>query len=119
MYSIGALTSIHVISLFSLVPPPPVNVRASQLNATTIGVSWTKYSLVELKGLANYVITYDIIIASRRRDFGGSITVPWRDNQAFVTGLHPGAEYIISVGISTSAGISGCYDHSYYRLHLS
>ena len=105
---ISTLTSVHAVSLFSVVPPPPLNVRATQLNATTIGISWTKYTLVELKGLANYVITYDIINASRRRGFGGTITVPWRDNQAFITNLHSGAQYIISVGTSTSAGISGC-----------
>ena len=107
-YSIGGLYySVHVVSLF-VVPPPPVNVRATQLNATTIGVSWTKYTLVELKGLANYVITYNIVIASRRRGLGETITVPWRDNQVFITNLHSGAQYIISVGTSTSAGVSGC-----------
>ena len=106
--------SVLVINriLLLLVPPPPVNVQAAQLNATTIGVSWTKHTLVELKGLASYVVTYNILIASRKRSFGGTITVPWTHNRAFIKNLQTGAQYVISVGASTSAGISGCYHES-------
>lgn len=84
-----------------------MNVRVTQFSVTTIRVSWTKLTLVDLKGLANYVVTYDIIISSRKREFGGMITVPWTNSSAVITNLQPGAQYIVSVKTSTSTGISG------------
>ena len=85
-----------------------MNVRVTQFSATTIRVSWTKLTLVDLKGLANYVVTYsDIIISPRKREFGGMITVPWTNRSAVITNLQPGAQYIVSVKTSTSTGISG------------
>ena len=39
-----------------LVPPPPEDVVVMRFDSTSIGVSWTKYTLVELKGLASYII---------------------------------------------------------------
>ena len=91
------------------VPPPPENVVVVRFDPTTIGVSWTKFTLVELKGLANYSITYSIIIGSRKRQsqVGGSMTVPWTQNQVIISDLQPGAEYDITVRTLTSAGISG------------
>lgn len=84
-----------------------VRVSYSVYSVTTIRVSWTKLTLVDLKGLANYVVTYDIIISSRKREFGGMITVPWTNSSAVITNLQPGAQYIVSVKTSTSTGISG------------
>ena len=91
------------------VPPPPENVVVVRFDLTSIGVSWTKFTLVELKGLANYSITYSIIIGSRKRQsqLGGSMTVPWTQNQVIISDLQPGAEYDITVRTLTSAGISG------------
>ena len=91
------------------VPPPPENVVVVRFDPTTIGVSWTKFTLVELKGLANYSITYSIIIGSRKgqSQVGGSMTVPWTQNQVIISDLQPGAEYDITVRTLTSAGISG------------
>ena len=91
------------------VPPPPENVVVVRFDSTSIGVSWTKFTLVELKGLANYSITYSIIIGSRKRQsqVGGSMTVPWTQNQVIISDLQPGAEYDITVRTLTSAGISG------------
>lgn len=41
-----------------LVPPPPKDVVVVRFDSTSIGVSWTKYTLVELKGLAIYIIMH-------------------------------------------------------------
>ena len=80
-----------------------------RFNPTSIGVSWNKFTLVELKGLANYIVTYTIIIDSRKRqsEVGGTVTVPWTRNQAVITGLQSGAEYNVTVTTLTAAGMSG------------
>ena len=78
-----------------------------RFDSTSIGVSWTKFTLVELKGLANYIVTYNIIIGSRKRQLGGTITVPWTENRVIISDLQPGAEYDITVRTSTAAGSSG------------
>ena len=91
----------------SLVPPPPNNVVVVRFDSTSIGVSWTKLTLVELKGLANYIVTYNIIIGSRKRQLGGTMTVPWTENRVIISGLQPGAEYDITVSTVTAAGMSG------------
>lgn len=85
----------------------------ARYNSTTIGVRWAKFTLVELKGLASYIVTYSIIILSRKRhtEFSGTIDVPWTSSSVFITNLQPGAEYDISVRTSTSAGMSGNYVH--------
>ena len=92
---------------FMTVPPAPKNVSVVRFNSTTIGISWVKYTLVELKGLASYVITYSIVISTRKRQFGGTITVPWTNNTAIITNLQPGAQYDITVQTSTTVDMSG------------
>ena len=87
-------------------PPAPMNVVVVRFDSTSIGVSWTKYTLVELKGLANYTVTYNIIIGSRKRQLGGTVTVPWTENRVIISNLQPGAEYVVTVSTSTTAGTS-------------
>ena len=73
-------------------------------------MSWNKFTLVELKGLANYIVTYTIIIIDSRKrqsELGGTVTVPWTQNQAVISGLQSGAEYDVTVRTSTAAGMSG------------
>ena len=94
------------IALF-LVPPRPLNVVIVRFDPTSIGVSWTKFTLVELKGLANYTVTYDIVIDSRKRQLGGMITVPWTQNQVILSNLQSGAEYQVNVRTLTTRGTSG------------
>ena len=96
-------------------PPLPSNVVIVRFDSTSIGVSWDKFTLVELKGLANYTVTYDIIIDSRKRQLGGMITVPWTQNQVIISNLQPGAEYHVTVRISTTTATSGL---SVYIPHL-
>ena len=95
------------------VPPPPENVVVKRFNPNSIGVSWTKFTLVDLKGLANYIVTYSVIIGSRKRqsELGGTLTVPWTQNQVIISGLQPGAEYEVTVRTSTTAGMSGTVSH--------
>ena len=89
------------------VPPSPMNVVGVRFDSTTIGVSWSKFTLVELKGLASYIVTYKIVIGSRRRQLGGMVTVPWTENHVVISNLQPGAQYDITVTTSTLAGMSG------------
>jgi hypothetical protein len=100
--------------LFSFPEPPvPQNVVLVRFDPTSIGVSWNKFTLVELKGLANYIVTYTIIIDSRKRqsELGGTMTVPWTQNQVIISGLQSGAEYDVTVRTSTAAGMSGSCQH--------
>ena len=78
-----------------------------RFDSTSIGVSWTKFTLVELKGLANYIVTYNIIIGSRKRQLEGTLTVPWTQNRVIISNLQPGAEYDVTVSTSTTAATSG------------
>ena len=96
-------------------PPPPENVVVVRFDPMSIGVSWTKFTLVELKGLASYIVSYNIIIGSRKRQsqLGGTMTVPWTQNQVILSGLQPGAEYDVTVRTSTAAGMSGMQLFSY------
>ena len=91
------------------VPPPPENVVVVRFDSTSIGVRWTKFTLVELKGLAKYIVTYKIIIGSKKRqtELQGTKTVNWTENQVIIMGLQPGAEYDVTVRTSTAAGMSG------------
>ena len=88
-------------------PPTPVNVVVVRFDSTSIGVSWTKFTLVELKGVANYIVAYNIIIGSRKRQLGGTVTVPWTENRVIISNLQPGADYDITVRTSTTVGMSG------------
>ena len=78
-----------------------------RFDSTSIGVSWTKFTLVELKGLANYIVTYNIIIGSRKRQLRGTVTIPWTENQVIIRNLQPGAEYDVTVSTSTTTEMSG------------
>ena len=90
------------------VPLPPKDVSIARLDSTTLAVSWTKLTLVELKGLASYVITYGVVIPSRKRQqFRGMVNVSWTEDSVFLSNLHPGAQYDITVSTLTSAGVSG------------
>ena len=86
-------------------PPSPENLVVVRFNPTSIVVSWNKFTLVELKGLADYIVMYTIII-ERQSELGGTVTVPWTQNQAVISGLQSGAEYNVTVRTSTAAGMS-------------
>ena len=87
-------------------PPPPKNIKIMRINSTAIEVSWDRQTLVELKGLAEYVIMYNEAV-SRRRQAGNTVTVPWTENNVTISNLMPGVEYSVTVGASTSVGMSG------------
>lgn len=77
----------------------------SRINSTAIDVSWDRQTLVELKGLAEYVIEYSQV--SKRRQSGNTITIPWTENNVIISKLMPGIEYSVTVSASTSVGMSG------------
>ena len=69
-----------------LVPPPPKDVVVVRFDSTSIGVSWTKYTLVELKGLASYIMHMQHH-HWLQNELGGTITVPWTQNQVIISNL--------------------------------
>ena len=83
-----------------------MNVVVTRVDATTMTVSWDKLTLVELKGLANYTITYSLGGDSRKRQAEGMVTVPWTENSVTIRNLQSGAAYSVTVGTVTSAGDS-------------
>ena len=78
-----------------------------KINSTALNVTWDKQTLVELKGLADYVVEYSLVVPNRRRQLSDTITVPWTESHVIITNLTPGAQYDVSVSVSTSVGISG------------
>ena len=92
-------------------PPSPKNVVYFNINSTAIYVSWDKQTLVELKGLADYIIEYSQFesVSNKKRQSRNMVTVPWTETHAVITNLTPGAMYNIFVSVSTSVGISGIY----------
>ena len=90
-------------------PPRPENVVIARLDSTTVSVSWAKLTLVELKGLATYVVTYSLVVPSGKRQLSmiGVRNVSWTENRVFISDLQPGAEYGIAVRIVNLAGTSG------------
>jgi hypothetical protein len=80
----------------------------SRINSTAAEVSWDRQTLAELKGLAEYVVDYTQV-ASRRRQSGNRVIVPWTENNVIISNLMPGVEYTVTVSASTSAGMTGSY----------
>ena len=78
-----------------------------KINSTAINVTWDKQTLVELKGLADYTIEYNTAVSNRKRQLSGVVTVPWTESHVVITDLTPGAQYDVSVSVSTSVGMSG------------
>ena len=72
-------------------------------------MSWDSQTLVELKGLADYIITY-YPTSSMKRQAGNTVTVAWTVNNVVISNLEPGVQYNVSVSTSTSSGISGTYN---------
>lgn len=97
-------------TFYTSVPPSPEDVIVARLDSTTVSVSWTKLTLVELKGLAMYVITYSLVaVPSERRQLStsGVRNASWTENRVFISDLQPGAEYDVAVRIFNLAGASG------------
>ena len=84
----------------------PKNVTITRVNSTTMHVRWNKQTLLELKGLANYTITYTTRgrLTPQQQD---TIMVPWTENFVMITNLRPNAAYEVNIGAVTSAGRSG------------
>ena len=95
----------HFTLHHSIVPPSPKNVVVSRINSTSIEVRWDRQTLVELKGLAEYVIEYTEVVSQ----LGNRVTVPWTENNITISNLRPGVEYSVTMSTSTSAGTSGSY----------
>ena len=88
-------------------PPRPEEVKIAISNSTTLSVSWKRFTLVELKGLASYVITYRATSESSAQANNAIISVPWTQNYTVVTGLSPVVEYNIAVSTATMNQMSG------------
>ena len=74
-----------------------------KINSTALNVTWDKQTLVELKGLADYIVEYSPAISERRQ----MVTVPWTESHVIITNLTLGAQYDITVSVITSVGMSG------------
>ena len=75
MYTLGAINIVRCYHHLT-VPPPPKNVLASKVNFTAIDVSWDKQTLVELKGLADYIVEYSPVdVLKSKRQIGNTVTV--------------------------------------------
>ena len=98
----------YVLICFHSVPAQPQGVMVERVDDTSMLVSWDKLTLVELKGLANYTITYSISTESRRKRQAeeGRVMVPWTESSVTIHNLRPNAAYDVNVGTVTSVGPS-------------
>ena len=107
---------IHVIWLVRSFFPPielptPENVIFVKSNTTSIEISWKQFTLVELKALANYTVTYSAASAS---NVATTINIPWTENGITITKLNSGTLYDITVSITTLSRISGMFTYFYF-----
>ena len=96
----------HVV-FFSLLPielPTPENVVFVRSDTTSIEISWKQFTLVELKALVNYTVTYS---AASMPNAANTISVPWTENGITITNLNSGTRYDITVSITTPSRMSG------------
>ena len=97
------------IPIFNIEPPSPRNVVVFKINSTALNVTWDKQTLVELKGLADYIVVYSPVVPKKKRQSSKMVTVPWTESHVIITNLTVGAQYDITVSVSTSVGMSGKY----------
>lgn len=80
----------------------------SRISSTALNVSWDKQTLVELKGLAEYLVEYSEA-SSVKRQSARAVIVPWTETSVIISDLMAGVEYSVTVSVATSAGMSGSY----------
>lgn len=76
-------------------------------------VSWDRLTLVEMKGLGSYVISY---IRSDRKEQTQEnvVTVSWAESNITIDNLQPGIQYDVTVAVSNKLGKScecACMQH--------
>ena len=86
--------------------PAPENVNFVKSDTTSIDISWKLFTLVELKALVNYTVTYS---AASTPNVANTINVPWTENGITITNLNPGTRYDITVTTTTSSRMSGMF----------
>ena len=86
--------------------PTPENVNLVKSDATSIDISWKLLTLVELKALVNYTVTYS---AASTPNVANTISVPWTESGITITNLNPGTRYDITVTTTTSSRMSGMF----------
>ena len=82
----------------------PENVNLVKSDTTSIEISWKQFTLVELKALANYSVTYS---AASMPTVANTINIPWTENGITIANLNPGTRYDITVSVTTSSRTSG------------
>lgn len=78
----------------------------SRISSTALNISWDKQTLVELKGLAKYLVEYSEA-SSVKRQSARVVIVPWTETSVTISDLMAGVEYSVMVSVTTSAGMSG------------
>ena len=87
-------------------PPVPRNVTVTRINDTAMVVSWHKFTLVELKGFAMYVIIYTVVGESRKRQSNQMVTAMWFENNKTIGGLPPRLAVDVQVRTMSNGGTS-------------
>ena len=78
-------------------------------NTTSIEISWKQFTLVELKALANYTVTYSAASVPNKRQTANTINIPWTEDGTVITNLNPGVRYDIAVSTTTLSRMSGMW----------
>ena len=84
--------------LYFTEPLTPENLTIAEVNTTCIKLCWKNFTLVERKGLGNYIITYRPSGASGQPEM--TVRVPWTENCTTICNLTPGVEYELSVSVA-------------------
>ena len=82
---------------------PPMNIKVTRINDTTVRVTWGPLTLIEARG---FITNYTIIIQPQGKRADGSIvtTVPHNVSSTVITGLDPGTNYVVTITVGTSVG---------------
>ena len=84
----------------------PQNVIVTRINDTAMNVRWDRFTLVELKGFAMYVITYTVSGASRKRQSNQMVTAMWFENNKTIGNLPPRLAVDVQVRTMSDGGTS-------------
>lgn len=102
---IGAASDNVVFFSQQLVPTKvPGNIQSTQLNASSVNITWTPLTLFEARGFPQYVVTLFVPSAVRQqRRQTNHFTVTTNNSFAVFTNLKSGSFQLL-IGVSTGNG---------------
>ena len=98
----GVFSNIKIFFSEELTPTKaPENITVTQLNATSVNITWSPLTLFEAQGFPQYIVSLSLLNADsngrRRRQTNPTIVTA----NAFAVFTHLDGDYAVSVGVTT------------------